>query len=52
MERVAVFDHLYAILPEFGLRVFQQPSGADVGAAVGTYLEQARNGTGKGDIPH
>jgi miniconductance mechanosensitive channel len=25
-----IFDHLYAILPEFGLRVFQQPSGADV----------------------
>jgi miniconductance mechanosensitive channel len=20
-----IFDHLYAILPEFGLRVFQQP---------------------------
>jgi miniconductance mechanosensitive channel len=25
-----IFDHLYAILPEFGLRVFQQPSGADL----------------------
>lgn len=24
-----IFDHLFAILPEFGLRVFQQPSGAD-----------------------
>lgn len=24
-----VFDHLLAILPEFGLRLFQQPSGAD-----------------------
>jgi miniconductance mechanosensitive channel len=24
-----VFDHLLAILPEFGLRVFQEPSGAD-----------------------
>jgi len=24
-----IFDHLLAILPEFGLRVFQQPSGAD-----------------------
>lgn len=24
-----VFDHLLAILPEFGLRVFQSPSGAD-----------------------
>jgi len=25
-----IFDHLIAILPEFGLRLFQQPSGADV----------------------
>lgn len=24
-----IFDHLYAILPEFGLRAFQEPSGAD-----------------------
>lgn len=24
-----IFDHLYAVLPEFGLRVFQQPGGAD-----------------------
>ena len=25
-----VFDHLIAILPEFGLRLYQQPSGADL----------------------
>lgn len=25
-----IFDHLLAILPEFGLRVFQHPSGADL----------------------
>ncbi len=25
-----IFDHLYSILPEFDLRVFQQPGGADV----------------------
>ncbi|MCB5185695.1 mechanosensitive ion channel family protein [Methylobacillus gramineus] len=25
-----IFDHLLAILPEFGLRVFQNPSGADL----------------------
>lgn len=25
-----IFDHLIAILPEFGLRVFQHPSGADM----------------------
>lgn len=24
-----IFDHLYAILPEFGLRAFQNPTGAD-----------------------
>lgn len=28
-----IFDHLLAILPEFGLRVFQAPSGADIIAA-------------------
>lgn len=27
-----IFDHLYAILPEFGLRPFQRPSGADLSA--------------------
>ncbi len=25
-----IFDHLFAILPEFGLRVFQHPSGIDM----------------------
>ncbi len=29
-----IFDHLYAILPEFGLRVFQQPAGSDVQRAL------------------
>ena len=29
-----IFDHLLAILPEFGLRVFQQPGGADFRALV------------------
>ena len=24
-----IFDHLLAVLPEFGLRVFQQPTGSD-----------------------
>jgi miniconductance mechanosensitive channel len=24
-----IFDHLLSILPEFGLRVYQRPSGAD-----------------------
>ena len=29
-----IFDHLLAILPEFGLRVFQQPGGADLRALL------------------
>ena len=29
-----IFDHICAIVPEFGLRLFQQPSGADLGALV------------------
>jgi miniconductance mechanosensitive channel len=39
-----IFDHLLAILPEFGLRVFQHPSGADLrelrsnALAVGTHV--------------
>ncbi len=31
-----IFDHLMAILPEFGLRVFQEPSGADFRTLLGT----------------
>lgn len=30
-----IFDHLLAIVPQFGLRVFQQPSGYDVRALQG-----------------
>ena len=29
-----IFDHLLAVLPEFGLRLYQAPSGADVVAAL------------------
>jgi miniconductance mechanosensitive channel len=29
-----IFDHLLAVLPEFGLRVFQQPSGAELSTAL------------------
>lgn len=29
-----IFDHLLAILPEFGLRLFQQPSGHDLQAGL------------------
>jgi miniconductance mechanosensitive channel len=38
-----VFDHLMAIVPEFGLRLFQNPSGGDVRALV------ARSSNGHGD---
>ncbi len=31
-----IFDHILAAIPEFGLRVFQQPSGADVTALAGS----------------
>jgi len=34
-----IFDHLYAILPEFGLRVYQEPSGADMREMLAKYRE-------------
>ncbi|AIT24861.1 mechanosensitive ion channel family protein [Bordetella holmesii] len=41
-----IFDHLLAILPELGLRLYQQPSGADLSAFSGqlgqTALRHAR----------
>jgi len=30
-----IFDHVLAVIPEFGLRVFQRPTGADLRAADG-----------------
>jgi miniconductance mechanosensitive channel len=30
-----IFDHMLAILPEFGLRLFQQPTGRDLIALAG-----------------
>jgi len=35
-----IFDHLLAILPELGLRLYQQPSGADIGA-MGSHLRES-----------
>ncbi len=29
-----IFDHIFAIVPEFGLRLFQQPTGADLASAI------------------
>ena len=35
-----IFDHVLAAIPEFGLRVFQQPTGTDIAAlAAGNALE-------------
>ena len=31
-----IFDHILAMIPEFGLRAFQEPSGADVRVIAGT----------------
>ena len=37
-----IFDHLISILPEFGLRVFQHPSGVDMREMV-TQIKQNRH---------
>ena len=29
VDQFEIFDHLLAVAPEFGLRVFQSPTGAD-----------------------
>ena len=39
-----IFDHLIAILPEFGLQLYQQPSGLDV-ARLGAVQQQAKTAT-------
>ena len=31
-----IFDHILAVLPEFGLRAFQRPSGRDLDSVVGS----------------
>lgn len=36
-----IFDHILAILPEFGLRLFQKPTGADLGQ-LGNQMASAR----------
>ncbi|KDC74701.1 transporter, small conductance mechanosensitive ion channel MscS family protein [Bordetella bronchiseptica MBORD635] len=36
-----IFDHLLAILPELGLRLFQEPSGSDLGNLAGGMREAA-----------
>jgi miniconductance mechanosensitive channel len=36
-----IFDHMLAILPEFGLRLFQKPSGADLEHLVNVKAQEA-----------
>ena len=36
-----IFDHLIAIVPEFGLRVYQAPSGADFRQFTARSADQA-----------
>ncbi|WP_329741706.1 mechanosensitive ion channel family protein [Dyella sp. A6] len=40
-----IFEHLFAVLPEFGLRLYQQPSGHDVQQGL------ARFGAGRAESP-
>ncbi|UXR64628.1 mechanosensitive ion channel family protein [Bdellovibrio bacteriovorus] len=35
-----IFDHLLAVLPEFGLRFYQQPSGDDIKKSLGRLVAQ------------
>jgi miniconductance mechanosensitive channel len=44
-----VFDHLLAVLPEFGLGAFQQPSGTDLRAVSSALRLQAAGGGGAPD---
>lgn len=41
-----IFDHILALVPEFGLRVFQDPSGADFRGAEPQVLQRLRKGAG------
>jgi miniconductance mechanosensitive channel len=34
-----IFDHILAVVPEFGLRVFQKPSGYDLGRISGLGIQ-------------
>ena len=39
-----IFDHLLAVLPEFGLRLYQRPAGADVTEALHVLEARGRGG--------
>jgi len=42
-----IFDHLLAILPEFGLRLYQRPSGSDIAGAFAMHRESQAEGAGR-----
>lgn len=53
-----IFDHIFAVIPEFGLRVYQSPSGYDVrealkhvGAQTAAAVENAANSVTSGQLP-
>lgn len=39
-----IFDHLLAILPEFGLRLYQNPTGHDIGQGLAMRLARDQSG--------
>lgn len=41
-----IFDHIYAVVPEFGLRVFQEPTGLDI-----RDLSETRSAAASGGSP-
>lgn len=41
-----IFDHLFAILPRFGLQAYQQPSGDDLSDWLSTYGQSSGSGGG------
>ncbi len=40
--QAAIFDHIIAVVPEFGLRIFQNPSGEDILSLSSTLKESTR----------
>ena len=46
-----IFDHLLAVVPEFGLRIYQQPSGADLTAALAARAQETGADAGDSHPP-
>jgi miniconductance mechanosensitive channel len=45
-----IFDHLLAVLPEFGLRIYQQPGGGDIAAAAEAITQRNDGGDHDGQV--